>query len=242
MNKESIIKDDMPIIDKVKDLYFAAMTDFGPDLDIHTAFPGHTIAATLPMLLGGKKQMYIAESEKFAHITYFLNGGYADPVDSEERVMVKSSSASSYLEAPEMAAEEITDKAVEAIKSGKYDFIGINFANADMVGHTGDLQATIKAVEFLDSQIGRLVPETLKSGGNVIITADHGNADDMADPDTDQPNTYHTKNPVPLLLVSDKFKDRKLKDGGVLGNIAPTLLDIMGIEKPKLMTKESLLQ
>jgi 2,3-bisphosphoglycerate-independent phosphoglycerate mutase len=241
-NKDSILKDNMPIVDKIDNLYFAAMTDFGPDLDVHTAFPGHTVLSTLPMILGDIKQLYVAESEKFAHITYFLNGGYADPVDAETRIMINSPVIDSYAKAPEMSAGEITDTVLERLKEDKFDFIGINYANADMVGHTGDLEATIKAVEFLDSQVGRLVPEVLAHGGNVIITADHGNADDMIDADTDQPNTYHTKNPVPFLLVGEKFKERKLRDGGVLSNIAPTILEIMGFERPKLMTKKSLLK
>lgn len=241
-NKKSILSDNMPIVDKIKNLYFSAMTDFGPDLDVHTAFPGHTISATLPMILGDMKQMYIAESEKFAHVTYFLNGGYADPVDNETRVMIKSPAVESYIKNPEMSAGKITDRVLECLQKDECDFITINYANADMVGHTGDLQATIKAVEFLDKQIGRLVPEVLAHGGSMIITADHGNVDDMMDADTDQPNTYHTKNPVPFLLVGERFKNRKLCDGGVLGNIAPTILDIMGIEKPKLMDKKSLLK
>jgi 2,3-bisphosphoglycerate-independent phosphoglycerate mutase len=242
VNNRSIIDDDMPIIDKIKNLYFAAMTDFGPDLDVHTAFPGHTISATLPMILGDIRQLYIAESEKFAHVTYFLNGGYADPVGGEVRVMLKSPAVDSYAKVPEMSAELITEKILESLEKNEYDFIAVNYANADMVGHTGDLAATIKAVEFLDKQIGQLVKKVLKLGGNLIITADHGNADDMLDFDSDQPNTYHTKNPVPFLIAGENFKDKKLRDGGTLGNIAPTILDILNIEKPKLMDKNSLLK
>jgi 2,3-bisphosphoglycerate-independent phosphoglycerate mutase len=241
-DEKSILNDDMPIIDKLKNLYFVALTDFGPGLDEHTAFPEHTINATLPMVLGqSKKQLYIAETEKFAHVTYFLNGGYADPVDDEERIMIASKKIDSYAKAPEMSAQEITDVVMQSIKNDRYDFITINYANADMVGHTGDFDATVKAVEVLDKQIEILAKEVLKNNGNLIITADHGNADDMIDFDSDQPNTYHTKNPVPFLIVSEKFKNNKLRDDGVLGNIAPTILDILGIEKPKLMKKFSLL-
>ncbi len=204
-------------------------------------FPGHTISATLPMAAGKLKQLYIAESEKFAHVTYFLNGGYADPVDGEERMMIKSPVVDSYAKAPEMSAQEITDVVVRNIQNDVYDFITINYANADMVGHTGDLPATIKAVETLDRQIEILEKIISEKGGNLIITADHGNADDMVDFESDQPNTFHTKNPVPFLLVGEKFKDKKLRDKGVLGNIAPTILDIMGIEKPKAMKGKSLL-
>ena len=241
-DEKSILKDDMPIIDKIKNLYFIAMTDFGPGLDEHTAFPEQTLLSTLPMVLGGLKQLYIAESEKFAHVTYFMNGGYADPVDQEDRVMILSPKTDSYAKIPEMSASLITDHILQCISEDKYDFIAVNYANADMVGHTGDLPATIKAVEFLDKQIERLLPEVLSRGGNLLIAADHGNADDMLDDNSDQSNTFHTKNPVPFLLVSEKFKERKLNDDGVLGNIAPTILDILKIEKPELMNKESLLK
>lgn len=242
-NGECYIADKtLPKNENITNIYFAAMTDFGPDLCVHTAFPGQTIPVTLPMVLGNIKQLYIAESEKFAHVTYFFNGGYADLVDGENRVMIKSPAVDSYAETPEMSAEKITQHILGTLEDDAYDFIAVNYANADMVGHTGDLEATIKAVEFLDAQIGILVEKVLRLGGNVIITADHGNADDMIDFDSEQPNTFHTKNPVPFLLVSDRLKDKKLRDGGVLGNIAPTILDIMGIEKPEAMSKNSLLR
>lgn len=242
VDEKSILSDNMPILDKIENLYFVALTDFGPGLDEHTAFPEHTILATLPMALGQLKQLYIAESEKFAHVTYFLNGGYADPVDGEDRVMIKSPVVDSYAKAPEMSAELVTDTVLEALEKNEYDVIVMNYANADMVGHTGDLGATIKAIECLDRQLEKLSEIVLGLKGNLIITADHGNADDMIDFDSDQPNTFHTKNPVPFLIVSEKFKDKKLRDDGVLGNIAPTVLDILGIEKPKLMAKNSLLK
>ncbi|MDQ1283708.1 MAG: 2,3-bisphosphoglycerate-independent phosphoglycerate mutase [Patescibacteria group bacterium] len=242
LNKERIIKDDMPPLDKLENLYFTAMTDFGPDLDIHTAYKGRTLEATLPMVLGNRKQFYVAESEKFAHVTYFLNGGYADPVDGEDRMEIKSQAVENYAQIPEMSAGLITKEIIERLSGGGYDFITANFANADMVGHTGDLKATVKAVECLDEQIKNLAKIVLKMGGNLIITADHGNADVMIDPSSSQPNTFHTKNPVPFLLASDKFKNKKIESGGVLGNIAPTILEIMGIEKPKAMNKKSLIK
>ncbi|MFA6974057.1 MAG: 2,3-bisphosphoglycerate-independent phosphoglycerate mutase [Parcubacteria group bacterium] len=237
---KSILSDDMPIIDKLKNLYFVALTDFGPGLDEHTAFPEHQISATLPMALGKIKQLYIAESEKFAHVTYFLNGGYADPVDGEDRVMIKSPVVDSYAMVPAMSADLITQHVVDKIMEDAYDFIVINYANADIVGHTGDLSATVKAVECLDRQIEILAKIIFEKNGNLIITADHGNADDMVDFNSEQPNTFHSKNPVPFIVVSEKFKDRKIKKG-VLGNIAPTILDILGIQKPKAMKEESLL-
>ena len=240
-NEDAIIRDDMPVIDKKKNLYFVAMTDFGPDLDIHTAFSSHVIDATLPMALNNLRQLYIAESEKFAHVTYFFNGGYADPVNGEERIMIKSPETDSYDEVPEMSAGAITEKVSEMLKKNAFDFITLNFANADMVGHTGNFGATVEAIEFLDKQLKILTSEILKKNGTIMITADHGNADDMIDFDTNQPNTFHTKNPVPFLLVGDNFKHKKLQDGGVLGNVAPTILEVLGMEKPVAMKRKSLL-
>ena len=155
--------------------------------------------------------------------------------------MIESPRVNSYADIPEMSAAKITEYVLYKIKEDAYDFIALNFANADMVGHTGNLKATIKAVEFLDKQVGLLAQEVLRRNGNMIITADHGNADDMIDFETDQPNTFHTKNPVPFILVSEKFKQRKLREGGVLGNVAPTILEIVGIKKPERMTRGSLL-
>lgn len=243
MNEEKIISDNIPVVDKIKNLYFAAMTDFGPDLSINTAFSSHTLSATLPMILRNMKQLYIAETEKYAHLTYFFNGGYPDPVGGEDRITIPSPQVDSYAKDPIMSAGTITDDVLKYIREDKYDFIAINFANADMVGHTGNLKATIKAVEFLDKQAGLLVDAVLEKEGNVIITADHGNADRMIDIIDGQkvPHTFHTKNPVPFILVGDKFKGVKIKTG-VLGNIAPTILDVMNIKKPEEMKKNSLLE
>lgn len=244
VNRDRALADDMPIIDHLENLYFVAMTDFGPDLDIHTAFPGRTLEATLPMVLNGKKQMYIAESEKYAHITYFFNGGYPDPVDGEDWFMVPSPIIDSYVDCPQMSAKKIADKVVVAIKNKAYDFIAINFANADMVAHTGDIKATIKAAEFVDRQLENIVVEILKVDGNIVITADHGNAEVMVDKidKEKRKHTFHTKNVVPFVIVGEKFKNKKLKKGGVLGNIAPTILDIMQVKKPKEMNLNSLIE
>lgn len=243
-NEESILKDDMPIIDKIKKLYFVAMTDFGPDLSINTAFSGHAISSTLPMILKDLRQLYIAESEKYAHLTYFFNGGYPDPVGGEERITVPSPVVDNYVKKPEMSAGFITQKVVQYIQEDKYDFIAINFANADMVGHTGNLQATIKAVEFLDKQVGILVEAVLEREGSLIITADHGNADEMLGifEGEEVPNSFHTKNPVPFILVGERFKGVRLADGGVLGSIAPTILDVLGVNKPEEMKQVSLIK
>ncbi len=234
-HQQEISQDDMPMIKHLKNLYFVALTDFGPDLNVHTVWRGHTLMGTLPMSLGKSKQLYIAESEKYAHITYFLNGGYADPVNDEDRIMIPSPKISSYAKIPQMSARKITQTVVEKLQAEAYDFYAINFANADMVGHTGDLKATIKACEVLDQQIEILAKKVLRQQGRLIITADHGNAEDLFDEKVGQANTFHTKNPVPFLLVGDEFKGKKLKTDGVLGNIAPTILEILDIEKPQKM-------
>ncbi|MFH0930264.1 MAG: 2,3-bisphosphoglycerate-independent phosphoglycerate mutase [Candidatus Moraniibacteriota bacterium] len=226
---------------RLKNIYFVAMTNFGPDLPLHTAFQDHPINGTLPSALAKFSQLYIAETEKFAHITYFLNGGYADALNGEDRLMIPSPITDNYAKIPEMSAEKITQKVLGFLKKGKYDFTALNFANADMIGHTGDMKATIKAVEIVDKCLGKVFKELQKYKGNLIITADHGNADCMWDKKARLSMTFHTKNPVPFLLVSDRFKRRKLTSGGVLGNISPTICDIMGTDKLKEMKKRSLL-
>ena len=226
---------------RLKNLYFIAMTNFGPDLPVHTAFQDHPINGTLPATLAKFSQLYIAETEKFAHITYFLNGGYADALDGEDRLMVPSPITDNYAKIPQMSAEKITQKVLGFLKKRKYDFTAINFANADMVGHTGDTKAAIKAVECVDKCLGKLWDIIRKYSGNLIITADHGNADCMWDKQANLPMTFHTKNPVPLIIASEKYKKKKLASGGVLGNISPTICDIMRVEKLKEMSKKSLL-
>ncbi|OGI17187.1 MAG: phosphoglycerate mutase (2,3-diphosphoglycerate-independent) [Candidatus Moranbacteria bacterium RIFCSPHIGHO2_02_FULL_40_12b] len=244
VNKERIITDNMPVIDKIENLYFVAMTDFGPDLSINTAFQSHSLSKTLPMILENHRQLYIAEMEKYAHLTYFFNGGYPDSVGGEERITVPSPKVDSYAQIPEMSAGIIAKNVVKYIKEGRYDFIAINFANADMVGHTGNLKATVKAIEFLDEQVGKVVKNAYVKGGNIIITADHGNADCMIDfaGGKEMINTFHSKNLVPFLLAGKKFKKSKLLEGGILGNIAPTILQIMEAEKPREMECDSLLK
>ncbi len=240
---DSIKKNDkIPKIEKIKDLHFVSMGDFGPDLDVHTAFISTSVKNSLPIALGTKKQFYIAEGEKYAHITYFFNGGYADSVAGEDRLLIPSLAVNSYAKAPQMSADKITNFVLGKIRNSEYDFYAINFANADMVGHTGDIKATVKAVEFLDKKLAVLWNEISKRKGHLIITADHGNADNMIDVIDGQefPNTFHTKNKVIFSILGGGFKNKELKIGGKLGNIAPTILEIMDIEKPKEMTCDSL--
>lgn len=225
---------------KLDNLFFVAMTDFGPDLPVSTLFQSKPVEKTLPFVLRGLKQLYIAETEKYAHITYFLNGGYANPVAGEERIMIASPKVSSYAQKPEMSAFVIADLIAREIKNDIYDFMAINFANADMVGHTGDLIATIKGVEAVDKCVGQVIEAVKKKNGIVFITADHGNADKMIDKRTGGAWTMHTKNPVPFAIVGAKGV-KKLKKGGVLGSITPTILDVLDIKKPKEMKEKSLI-
>jgi 2,3-bisphosphoglycerate-independent phosphoglycerate mutase len=204
---------------------------FPPDA-LHNVL-GEVVAAA------GRTQVRMAETEKYPHVTYFLNGGHETPYPGEDRVMVPSPKVATYDLQPEMSAPELTDRAVEAIGSGKYDLIVLNYANADMVGHTGSLPAAIKAVETVDTGLGRLVAAIRKAGGALLVTADHGNCELMRDPETGGPHTAHTTNPVPVLLMGG---DDVALNGGRLADIAPTLLELMGVPKPVEMTGRSLMR
>lgn len=184
----------------------------------------------------GYNQLRIAETEKYAHVTFFFNGGVEEPYENEDRVLVPSPKVATYDLQPEMSAPKVTEEVLKVID--KYDLIVLNFANADMVGHTGSFEAAVKAVETLDECIGKIVNKMLSIGGKILLTADHGNADVMLD-DEDKPMTAHSLNVVPLVYIADK--PEKLKEGGRLCDLSPTLLDIMGIDKPAEMTGKSLI-
>jgi 2,3-bisphosphoglycerate-independent phosphoglycerate mutase len=171
-------------------------------------------------------------------VTYFFNGGREEPFKGEERELIASPKVATYDLQPEMSAYAVCDVVVKGIKSGRYDLIVVNFANGDMVGHTGKLAAAIKAIETVDQCLGKIQAALKEKGGAWLVTADHGNADLMVDPKTGQPHTYHTTFPVPLILVSD-FKG-KLREGGALRDIAPTILGVLGVEKPEEMTGQDL--
>ncbi len=241
---------------KYSDLSFTTFTQYDPSLPVRVAFEPQTIRNSLAQVISesGKKQLHVAETEKYAHITYFLNDGREDPFPGENRVMIPSPSVESYDKKPEMSAREITSAATEAIKSGEYDFIAINFANADMVGHTGNIKAAIKAVETIDGCLKRIITDTLGVGGAAIITADHGNAENMIDLKTGIIDKEHSNNPVPCIIVSRQLEgalldevDVSSKDlsiletSGILSDVAPTVLELMGIPKPLEMTGNSLL-
>jgi 2,3-bisphosphoglycerate-independent phosphoglycerate mutase len=181
----------------------------------------------------------MAETEKYPHVTYFLNGGEERPYAGEDRTMVPSPKVATYDLQPEMSAPELTRKAVDAIDSGKYDMIVLNFANPDMVGHTGVLPAAIKAVETVDAGLGRIVEALNRSGGALLVTADHGNCEMMRDPETGGPHTAHTTNPVPVIVMGAEASSLA---NGRLADLAPTMLDMMGLPKPPEMTGASLLR
>jgi len=187
----------------------------------------------------GLKQLRIAETEKYAHVTYFFNGGTEQPYAGEDRILVPSPKVATYDLQPEMSAPEVTDKLEEAIRSGQYQAIICNYANCDMVGHTGILEAAVKAIETLDGYVGRVVNAMLECGGEVLITADHGNAEQMIDHTTHQPHTAHTLNRVPFLYIGRKAG---MTDGGSLRDVAPTLLAMMGLPQPPEMTGKPLIQ
>jgi 2,3-bisphosphoglycerate-independent phosphoglycerate mutase len=220
------------------------MTQYSDELDrlMPAIFPAQTLKNILGEVVAdsGRTQLRMAETEKYPHVTYFLNGGREKPYRGEERIMVASPKVATYDLQPEMSAPELTDKAVAAINSGKYDLIVLNYANPDMVGHTGNLPAAIKAVETVDAGLGRIVEAIQKAGGALLVTADHGNCEMMRDPSTGGPHTAHTTNPVPLVLFG--VRNRALVAEGRLADIAPTLLELMGLPKPREMTGGSLLE
>lgn len=220
---------------------FCTLTGYSDDFHVSVAFPPERIHNGFGEYISklGLKQLRIAETEKFPHVTFFFNGGEETVYQGEERILVASPNVATYDLKPEMSANEVTDKLLVAIKEQRFDAIICNYANADMVGHTGDLQAAIRAIETLDDCLGKVVPAMLETGGEVLITADHGNAELMRDEVTHQPYTAHTTNLVPFLYIG--HRQAKLADTGALEDVSPTLLDIMGVTKPFEMSGRSLI-
>lgn len=225
----------------LKDIVFVAMSEFGPDLpDIETAFPSPDIDNCLAKAIGERyRQLYISETEKYAHVTYFINGGYAGAINGEERKLVPSDGVYSYAERPEMQTKKIGREIQRYFKNNVYDFICVNFPNADMVGHTGDIPAAKRAVRVLDQVVAELVRCVQSLGGVVLITGDHGNAEEMLDVASGEPLTAHTKNPVPCIVVDDMRIGKRMRNGS-LKDVAPTLLALLDIPKPKDMTGKNL--
>ena len=222
-------------------LYFVCMTPYDETMpNVKVAFKKEPLKNTFGEYISnnGLTQLRIAETEKYAHVTFFFNGGEEKQYKGEDRILVPSPKVETYDLKPEMSAIEVTDKVVEAIKSEKYDSIILNYANPDMVGHTGNLEASIKAIETIDNCVGRVIEEINKVNGICLITADHGNSEQMIDYKTGEPHTAHTTNPVPLILVGMEGVTLKT---GKLADLAPTMLDIMGLKKPDEMTGESII-
>ena len=225
-----------------KDVYYVGMTEYDVTLEgIHTAFPPKDIKDTLGEVLAynERTQLRIAETEKYAHVTFFFNGGVEAPNELEDRILIPSPKVATYDMQPEMSAEEVTDKVLAEI--GKYDVIILNYANCDMVGHTGIFNAAVRAVETVDTCVGRVADKILEVGGVMLLTADHGNADVMMFEDG-APCTSHTTNLVPFSVIGESYKGSKLKEDMALCDIAPTMLEILGIEQPVEMTGKTILE
>ena len=223
-------------------LQYYCMTPYDASFQgVHILFPKENVENTLGEYLAAKglKQLHTAETEKYAHVTFFFNGGRETPYEGEERILVASPKVATYDLQPEMSAFEVKDKLVAAIKENKYDFIVVNFANGDMVGHTGIYQAIEKAVKAVDACVKDVVTAANETGYETIIIADHGNADNAINEDG-TPNTAHSLNPVPFIYVTEN-KQAKVKNG-VLADVAPSILHIMGLEQPKEMTGKNLIE
>lgn len=224
-------------------VFFVCFTQYDITIDAPIAFSPEDLRFTLGEVLSlqGFRQLRIAETEKYAHVTFFFNGGVEKPFEGEERLLIPSPQVSTYNLKPEMSAYQVTDKVIEKIREGRYQVIILNYANPDMVGHTGILEAAIRAIEVVDECVGRVVEEVLSRQGVVLLTADHGNAELMIDGKTGQPHTAHTSNDVPFYYIS-KNCQVELYEGGGLPDVAPTLLEVLGLEKPVEMTGISLLK
>ena len=221
---------------------FVCLTEYDETFALPIAFPSTTYPDILAQVVSdaGFRQLRIAETEKYAHVTFFFNGGIEQPWPGEDRVMIPSpDDVATYDEKPSMSAVEVTDEVVKRVESDKYQLIVLNFANCDMVGHTGILAAAIEAVETVDSCLGRVVDAVTRAGGKLLITADHGNCEQMVD-ESGHPHTAHTTNPVQFIFVDPDQKDQVVRDG-ILADLAPTILELLGLEKPVAMTGRSLL-
>ncbi|MDI9394737.1 MAG: 2,3-bisphosphoglycerate-independent phosphoglycerate mutase [Euryarchaeota archaeon] len=239
----AFVKDDFEGFtrDKRPKVHYVCMTQYDETLNLPIVFPPEELTDVLGKVLSdrGLIQLRIAETEKYAHVTFFLNGGQEKCYDGEDRCLIPSPKIATYDLKPEMSAYEVTDEVLRRIQSGKYDVIILNFANMDMVGHTGIFEAAVKAVEAVDNCVGRVVDALIKAGGIALITADHGNAEQMENPDTGQPHTTHTSNPVKCIYTGNHGV--KALENGKLSDLAPTILDLLGIPKPEEMTGKSLI-
>jgi len=223
-------------------VHYVCMTQYEVNIPAPVAFPPQNLTNTLGEVLArhGLRQLRIAETEKYAHVTFFFNGGVEEPNPGEDRILIPSPKVPTYDLKPEMSAYEVTARVIEEIKSDKYDVIILNYANPDMVGHTGVMEAAVAAVSAVDKCLGQVVEAVLAQGGAVLITADHGNAEEMKEEDTGEPHTAHTSSPVPFILVDPSRRGKKLRTGA-LEDIAPTMLELLGLPQPPEMTGRSLI-
>ncbi|MFH0988105.1 MAG: 2,3-bisphosphoglycerate-independent phosphoglycerate mutase [Parcubacteria group bacterium] len=241
---------------KFENLFFVTMTEYEEGLPVHVAYEREVIKTSLPKVLSekGYRQLHIAETEKYAHVTFFFSGGHEEPYENEERIVIPSPKVSTYSETPEMSAKKITEALVKEILKEKFDFIVVNFANADMVGHTGDVKATIAAVECIDKCLGEIVDLILSKGGQAVITADHGNAEELVNLQTSERDKEHSTNTVPCIIIGKQFEGKAASDmpfansdlsllqpTGLLADVAPTVLKLMGVEIPKEMEGKPLI-
>ncbi len=225
-----------------RDLKYVCMTRYDKKFTLPVVVPPESLDNILANVFGGlgMRNLRVAETEKYAHVTYFFNGGVEQPFPGEERMLVPSPKVATYDLKPEMSAEGITDVVVKAVEGGTFDAIVVNFANADMVGHSGRIEPTVKAVETVDAGLARIYSAVRNKGGALLITADHGNAELMIDPETGGPHTAHTTNPVPFILVSEDASKVRLRNDGALQDLSPTILGILGIPQPREMTGHDL--
>jgi 2,3-bisphosphoglycerate-independent phosphoglycerate mutase len=225
-----------------RNLHYVCMTQYDKNFSLPVVIPPESMANILANVMGGlnMRNLRVAETEKYAHVTYFFNGGVEQPFPGEERVMVQSPKVATYDLKPEMSAAGIADAVIKATEDGPFDVVIVNFANADMVGHSGKIEPTVKAVETVDACLGRIEAAVRAKGGAMLITADHGNAEMMIDPATGGPHTAHTTNPVPFIVVAEDAKRFTLRPNGSLRDISPTILGILGVDEPKEMTGKDL--
>ena len=241
--------------EKLKNLFFATMTEYEEGLPVEVIFQRETVKTSLPRVLSehGLRQLHIAETEKYAHVTFFFSGGIEDPFDGEDRIVVPSPKVASYAEVPEMSAKKVTENLIHEILKDKYDFIVVNYANPDMVGHTGGIKETVRAIEVVDKYLGDVISLVISKGGQLIVTADHGNAEELLNLQTGEIDKEHSTNPVPCIIVGEKFEGKTFDDVQLVGNdlslvqpigllsdVAPTILKMMGLEAPSEMTGRAL--
>lgn len=234
----------------IKNLYFVGMIPYGYEkelgLELKSAFPQEELIGPLAEIISKNnlRQYHSAETEKYAHVTYFFNGGIEKPFPGESRLLIPSPRVATYDLKPEMSLKEVNGNAMKIIKSKKNDFVLINFANPDMVGHTGNFKAALAACEVVDFELGNIIKAVFDSKGIIMITADHGNIEQMVNPLTGEPDTEHTRNPVPFIIVGDKnstTKDINIRNGGILADIAPSILELLGIRQPNEFTGKTLI-